>query len=59
MTKRRSRVGHHNGLAEIWTRTQQSVQTLESFYPLNKVLRCFGLILLVEFSKYPESYILI
>ena len=46
-------------LLKIRTRTQQSVQTLVSFYLLNKVLRCIGVILLVEFSKYPESFSMI
>ena len=49
----------HNRLAEIGTRMQLSVQTLVSFYLLNKLLRCVGIILLVEFSKYLESFSMI
>jgi len=32
------------------------VQTLISFHPLNKMLRCVEIILLVEFFKYLESF---
>jgi len=32
------------------------VQRLISFYPLNKMLWCVGIIFLVEFSKYMESF---
>jgi len=32
------------------------VQTLVSFYPLNKISQYIGTILLVEFSKYLESF---
>jgi len=32
------------------------VQTLISFYLLNKTLRCVGIVLLVELSKYLESF---
>ena len=57
-TKRRSRSGHYNILAEIPTRrpTQQSVQTTVSFYLLNKILRYVGIVLLVAFSVYLESF---
>jgi len=41
----------HVSLAEIGTHMQQSVQTLVSFYLLNKILRCVGIIFSVEFSK--------
>ena len=51
--------GHHNRLAEIGMRTQQSVQTLIAFYLLNKMLRCVGIIILVEFSIYLESFSMI
>src|SRR6218665_3226362 len=32
------------------------VQTLISFYLLNKMLQCVGIVFLVEFSKYLESF---
>ena len=32
------------------------VQTIISFYLLNKMLRCVAIILLVELSKYLESF---
>jgi len=35
---------------------EDKVQTLVSFYLLNKMLRYVGIILLVEFSKYLESF---
>jgi len=35
------------------------VQTLLSFYILNKMLQCVGIILMVEFSKYLESFSMI
>jgi len=35
------------------------VQTLESFYLLNKMLRCFGLKFLVDLSNYLESFSMI
>src|SRR6218665_2767860 len=55
-TKRRSRNEHHKRLAEIRNRTQQSLQTCVSFYLLNKMLRNVGIILLVQFAKYLESF---
>src|SRR6218665_3586947 len=58
-TKRRSSNEHHKRLAEIDNRTQQSLQTFVSFYLLNKMLRNVGIILLVEFSKYLESFSMI
>jgi len=58
-TKRQNRNGHHNKLAEIGTRTQQSVQTFISFCLLNKVLRFLGIVMLVEFSKYLGSFSMI
>jgi len=36
-----------------------SVQTLVSFYLLNKMLRLVGIILLVGLSKYLESFVLL
>jgi len=35
---------------------EDEVQTLVSFYLLNKMLQRVGIILLVEFSKYLESF---
>jgi len=61
-TKRRSHNEHHKRLAEIWNRTQQSLQTFlwfVSFYLLNKMLRNVGIILLVQFSIYLESFSMI
>src|SRR6218665_2662826 len=55
-TKCRSRNEHHKRLAEIRKRTQQSLQTFVSFYLLNKMSRNVGIILLVQFSKYLESF---
>jgi len=43
-------------LAEIRNRTQQSPQTFVSFYLLNKMLQNIGIILLVQFSEYLESF---
>jgi len=34
----------------------EKVQTLISFYLLSDMLRCVGIIVLVEFSKYLESF---
>jgi len=59
MTKRRNRNGHYIILAEVATRTQQSVRTLTSIYLLKKMLWCVGILLLVEFSKYLESFSMI
>ena len=56
MTKRRSRNEHHKRLSEIRNRTQQSLQTFISLYLLTKMLRNVGIILLVQFSKYLESF---
>jgi len=58
-TKRRSRNEHHRRLAEIRNRTQQSLQTCVSFYLLNKMLRNVGIILVVQFSDYLESFSMI
>ena len=58
-TKRRSCNEHRKRLAEIRNRTQQSLQTFVSFYLLNKMLRNVGIILLVQFSKYLESFSMI
>ena len=35
------------------------VQTLVSFYLLNKILRCFAILLLIDFSKYLGSFVTI
>ena len=49
-TKRRNRNRHQQ---TCWnSHAYATVQTLVSFYLLNKMLRCVGIILLVEFSKY-------
>jgi len=59
MTKRRSRNEHHKRLAEIRNRRQQSLQTFVSFYLLNKMLLNVGIVLLIQFSKYLESFSII
>src|SRR6218665_1875728 len=58
-TKRRSHNEHHKRLAEMRNRTQQSLQTFVSFYLLNKMLWNVGIILLVQFSEYLESFSMI
>ena len=61
MTMRRIRNKHHKRLAEIHNRrpTQQSLQTFLSFYLPNKMLQNVGIILLVQFYKYLESFSMI
>ena len=58
-TKRRCRNEHHKRLAEIRNRSQQSLQTFVSFYLLNKMSWNIRIILLVQFSKYLESFSII
>src|SRR6218665_3329038 len=58
-TKRRSRNEHHKRFAEIRNRTQQAFQTFVSFYLLNKMSRNVGIVWLVQFSKYLESFSMI
>ena len=58
-TKRRSRNKRHKRLSEIRNCTQQSLQTFLSFYLLNKMLQNVGIIVLVQFSRYRESFSMI
>src|SRR6218665_3399971 len=58
-TNHRSRNEHHKRLAEIRNRTQQSLQTFVSFYLRNKRSQNVGIIFVVQFSKYLESFSMI